>query len=140
MNYLKFSLFGSLKGTESKVVSVDEIIRLIKHDDSVAQKTDLYRQMAQNVSRETAKKEIKEKVMPAFSVGVVFKSYGRKLSDVEHATGLALCDLDKTPSNSPCLGENKSGRRSGGGFVRIHIRSCVIGQSAGRASVSSIAL
>ncbi len=95
MNYLKFSLFGSLKGTESKVVSVDEIIRLIKHDDSVAQKTDLYRQMAQNVSRETAKKEIKEKVMPAFSVGVVFKSYGRKLSDVEHATGLALCDLDK---------------------------------------------
>ena len=104
MNYLKFSLFGSLKGTESKVVSVDEIIRLIKHDDSVAQKTDLYRQMAQNVSRETAKKEIKEKVMPAFSVGVVFKSYGRKLSDVEYATGLALCDLDKTPSNSPCLG------------------------------------
>ena len=101
MNYLKFSLFGSLKGTESKVVSVDEIIRLIKHDDSVAQKTDLYRQMAQNVSRETAKKEIKEKVMPAFSVGVVFKSYGRKLADVEHATGLALCDLDKTPSNSP---------------------------------------
>ena len=95
MNYLKFSLFGSLKGTESKAVSVDEIIRLIKHDDSVAQKTDLYRQMAQNVSRETAKKEIKEKVMPAFSVGVVFKSYGRKLSDVEHATGLALCDLDK---------------------------------------------
>ncbi len=104
MNYLKFSLFGSLKGTESKAVSVDEIIRLIKHDDSVAQKTDLYRQMAQNISRETAKKEIKEKVMPAFSVGVVFKSYGRKLSDVEHATGLALCDLDKTPSNSPCLG------------------------------------
>lgn len=104
MNYLKFSLFGSLKGTESKVVSVDEIIRLIKHDDSVAQKTDLYRQMAQNISRETAKKEIKEKVMPAFSVGVVFKNYGRKLADVEHATGFVLCDLDKTPSNSPCLG------------------------------------
>ena len=104
IDYLKFSLFGSLKGTESKVVSVDEIIRLIKHDDSVAQKTDLYRQMAQNVSRETAKKEIKEKVMPAFSVGVVFKSYGRKLADVEHATGFVLCDLDKTPSNSPCLG------------------------------------
>lgn len=94
INYFKFSLFGSLKGTESKAVGVDEIIRLIKHDDSVAQKTDLYRQMAQNVSRETAKKEIKEKVMPAFSVGVVFKSYGRQLSDVEYATGFALCDLD----------------------------------------------
>ena len=92
--HVKFCVFGSLRGTESKVVSVDEVIRLIKYDDSVAKKTDLYRQMAQNVSRETAKKEVKEKSMPAFSVGVVFKRTGRQLPDVEYATGFALCDID----------------------------------------------
>ena len=57
---VKFSAFGSLRATESKIVDVDEIVRLIKYDDGIAKKTALYRQMAQNVSRETAKKEIKE--------------------------------------------------------------------------------
>lgn len=101
---VKFSAFGSLRATESKIVDVDEIVRLIKYDDGIAKKTALYRQMAQNVSRETAKKEVKEKAMPAFSVGVVFKSYGRQLPDVVYATGFALCDIDMTPSNSSCLG------------------------------------
>ena len=101
---VKFSAFGSLRATESKIVDVDEIVRLIKYDDGIAKKTTLYRQMAQNVSRETAKKEVKEKAMPAFSVGVVFKSYGRQLPDVVYATGFALCDIDMTPSNSSCLG------------------------------------
>ncbi|MBO5580176.1 MAG: hypothetical protein J5952_07135 [Prevotella sp.] len=101
---VKFSAFGSLRATESKIVDVDEIVRLIKYDDGIAKKTALYRQMAQNVSRETAKKEVKEKAMPAFSVGVVFKSYGRQLPDVAYATGFALCDIDMTPSNSSCLG------------------------------------
>ena len=94
-NNVKFCVFGNLRGTESKLVGVDEIIRLIKYDDSVAKKTELYRQMARNVSRDTAKKEVKEKSMPAFSVGVVFKPAGRQLPDVEYATGFALCDIDK---------------------------------------------
>ena len=94
-NNVKFCVFGSLRGTESKLVGVDEIIRLIKYDDSVAKKTELYRQMARSVSRDTAKKEVKEKSMPAFSVGVVFKPAGRQLPDVEYATGFALCDIDK---------------------------------------------
>lgn len=100
-NNVKFCVFGSLRGTESKLVGVDEIIRLIKYDDSVAKKTELYRQMARNVSRDTAKKEVKERAMPAFSVGVVFKPAGRQLPDVEYATGFALCDLDKTPLTPP---------------------------------------
>ena len=104
---VKFSAFGSLRATESKIVDVDEIVRLIKYDDGIAKKTALYRQMAQNVSRETAKKEVKEKAMPAFSVGVVFKSYGRQLPDVVYATGFALCDIDMTPSNSSCLGREQ---------------------------------
>ncbi|MBQ9230749.1 MAG: N-acetylmuramoyl-L-alanine amidase [Prevotella sp.] len=45
--------------------------------------------MAVKVSLKTAKQEVKQKIMPAFSVGVLFKGIGKQLKDVDHATGFA---------------------------------------------------
>ncbi len=106
---VKFSVFKCLNGIESKPVGIDEIIRLIKYDESVRKKTELFREMAVNVSRKVAKQEVKEKAMPAFSVGVLFNGSGRQSKDISHATGFALCDFDKTPSDSPCLGGGHEG-------------------------------
>ena len=94
MNDLKLSLFKSLDAYESRAVGLQEVFRLIVHDDDVRQKTQLYREMAHNVSREKANTEVKVKRMPAFSVGVLFKGSGRGPEQIAHATGLALCDLD----------------------------------------------
>ena len=46
------------------------------------------------MSKQKAKEQVKEHMMPAFSVGVLFKGCGRRVTDIAQATGLALCDID----------------------------------------------
>lgn len=98
MKTTKVSLFKNLHAYESVAVKMEEIVRLIRFDESVAQKTQQYRDIAYHVSREKAKKEVKENTMPAFSVGVLFKGSGRQTEQIAMATGLALCDVDKVDS------------------------------------------
>lgn len=92
-NKFKISLFKCLTGYESRAVGLEEIVRLIKYDQFVIDKTELYRSITHNVSREKAKM-VKEQMMYAFSVGVQFDGSGRQPEHISHATGLAMCDID----------------------------------------------
>ena len=103
---LKLSLFKSLNSYESRAVGLDEIKRLIVYDQDVTDKTNLYRQIARNVSRDKAK-EVKEQRMPAFGVGVVFNGWGRKAEHILQSTGLAMCDMDHIGSEKGIVNSEK---------------------------------
>lgn len=91
---LKLSVFNTLQSYESKPLTLESILWCLSHDQSVAQKTELYRKMAHAISPEEAKKKVKEAMMPAFSVAVVFQDRGRQTQHVASVTGLSLCDID----------------------------------------------
>lgn len=105
MNDLKVSIFANLQAYANKEVSMDEVIRMIKHDLYVSQKTAAYRQMASVISREEANKSVKVARMEAVSVGVVFNGTGKQPENVVRFTGLAMVDLDKI-ENSKLKMEN----------------------------------
>ena len=92
---LKVSIFANLQSFVSKEIGMDEVVRLIKHDAIVKQKTAVYRQMAHVISREEANKNVKVKSMEACSVAVVFNGTGRQPENIVRFTGLAMVDLDK---------------------------------------------
>ena len=91
---IRVSIFKSLDSYESKAVGLEEVMWWIIHDQSVEQKQALYHNLAYTVSKQKAKEQVKEHMMPAFSVGVLFKGYGRRVTDIALATGLAMCDMD----------------------------------------------
>lgn len=91
---LKLSVFGTLQAYESKPLTLDTILWWIRHDKSVAEKTELYRSMAKTITPDEAKKKVKEAMMPAFSVAVVFRDRGRQTQHVASVTGLSICDID----------------------------------------------
>ena len=103
---LNVSLFASLQTHVSKKVSFDEVIRLIKHDATVSQKTAAYRQLANVISREEANKRVKVERMEAFSVGVLFNGSGKQPEHVVNFTGLAMVDFDHIVDHA---GEDKLG-------------------------------
>ena len=91
----KLSVFKDLQTAGSVLLSFEqEVVRLIRYDESVANKTDMYRQMAYAISRDKANDEVKRKLMPAFSVAVTFDGLGKQTKNVVGFTGLALCDID----------------------------------------------
>lgn len=100
---LKVSIFANLQGYASKEVGMDEIVRLIKYDAIVKQKTAVYRQMAHVLSREEANKNVKVKSMEACSVAVVFDGNGKQPENVVRFTGLAMVDLDKLGDKLPTV-------------------------------------
>lgn len=91
---LKLSVFNTLQAYESKPLTLDTILWWIRQDKSVAEKTELYRSMARTITPDEAKKKVKEAMMPAFSVAVVFRNRGRQTQHVASVTGLSLCDID----------------------------------------------
>ena len=94
MQDLKLSIFKDLKSYDSKPVGLQEILWWIQHDESVRNKTELYRKMAYALSREEANKKVKDAMMPAFSVAVLFNGNGKQTTHVTRVTGLAICDID----------------------------------------------
>lgn len=95
MQDLKLSVFKDLQSSGSALLSLrQEVVRLIRYDDSVANKTEMYRQMAYAISRDKANDEVKRKLVPAFSVAVTFDGLGKQAKNVVGFTGLALCDID----------------------------------------------
>ena len=100
---LKVSIFANLQSYTSKEVGMDEIVRLIKYDTIVKQKTAVYRQMAHVLSREEANKNVKVKSMEACSVAVVFDGNGKQPENVVRFTGLAMVDLDKLGDKLPTV-------------------------------------
>ena len=100
---IKVSIFANLQSYTSKEIGMDEVIRLIKHDAIVKQKTAVYRQMAHVLSREEANKNVKVKSMEACSVAVVFDGNGKQPENVVRFTGLAMVDLDKLGDKLPTV-------------------------------------
>ena len=90
----KLSLFQSLSTSPSRAVGMEEIVRLIQYDSDVANKTANYRKMASVMGKEKADEEVKRRLVPACSVGVLFDGNGRGAANVLGFTGLALCDID----------------------------------------------
>jgi len=94
----RVSLFQTLSTTPSHAVDLEEVLRLIQYDSSVAAKTETYRQVAAVLGKAKADEEVKRKQLPAFSVGVLFDGNGRGAANVLGFTGLALCDIDHVAS------------------------------------------
>ena len=90
----KLSLFQCLTSVPSKAVGLEEVVRLIRYDNGVTAKTENYRRMASVLGKEKADEEVKKKLVPAFSVGVLFDGNGLGAANVLGFTGLALCDID----------------------------------------------
>ena len=90
----KLSLFQCLTSVPSKAVGLEEVVRLIRYDNGVTAKTENYRRRASVLGKEKADEEVKKKLVPAFSVGVLFDGNGRGAANVLGFTGLALCDID----------------------------------------------
>ena len=98
----KLSLFQCLTSSPSRAVGMEEIVRLIQYDNDVKYKTESYRKMASVLGKEKADEEVKRKMVPACSIGVLFDGNGRNAANILGFTGLALCDIDSlTPSLTP---------------------------------------
>ena len=83
-------------------MGIEEMVRLIHYDNDVKQKTESYRQMESVLGKAKADEEVKRRLMPACSIGVLFDGNGRGAANVLGFTGLALVDIDGlTPSPSP---------------------------------------
>ena len=91
---IKLSIFKDLQSYESKAVGLDTVLWWIKSDLSVQQKTELYRNLAKTITREEANKKVKNSIMPAFSVAVVFNGLGKQTTHATRVTGLSICDID----------------------------------------------
>ena len=94
MTDLKLSIFKDLQSYESKAVDLDTVLWWIKSDQSVKDKTELYRNLARTITREEANKKVKNSIMPAFSVAVAFNGNGKQTTHVTRVTGLSICDID----------------------------------------------
>ena len=96
---IKLSIFKDLQSYESKAVGLDTVLWWIKSDLSVQQKTELYRNLAKTITREEANKKVKNSIMPAFSVAVVFNGMGKQTTHATRVTGLSICDIDHVESS-----------------------------------------
>ena len=95
---IKVSIFNNLSSYESKPINLNTVLWWIKNDQSVAQKTELYRNLAMTITRKEANKKVKDAMMPAFSVAVLLNGVGRQTTHVTRVTGLSICDIDHVVS------------------------------------------
>ena len=89
-----FNLFQNLHAFSSAQVDLNEIVRLIQYDQSVADNTTTYRKVKKAVGKQTADEEVKKKKVPAFSVAVLFDGVARDVKNILQFTGRGICDLD----------------------------------------------
>ena len=112
----KLSLYQCLTSSPSRAVGMEEIVRLIRYDNDVRYKTESYRKMASVLGKEKADEEVKRKMVPACSIGVLFDGNGRNAANILGFTGLALCDIDSLVNEELRMkNEESQDRRSEGG-------------------------
>ena len=112
----KLSLYQCLTSSPSRAVGMEEIVRLIRYDNDVRYKTESYRKMASVLGKEKADEEVKRKMVPACSIGVLFDGNGRSAANILGFTGLALCDIDSLVNEELRMkNEESQDRRSEGG-------------------------
>ena len=104
----KVNLFQNLQSIVSVTIVMDEVVRLIMHDRDVATKTESYRKMMAILGKAKANEEVKQKLLPAISVAVMFDGNGRKAAHILGFTGLALVDLDHIENIEEVLMKVKS--------------------------------
>ena len=90
----KLSLFQNLSSVTSKAITLEEVERLVRYDSHVATKTSDYRKMKDVLGKAKADEEVKEKLLPAISVAVLFDGNGRRPAHILGFTRLALVDID----------------------------------------------
>lgn len=90
----KVSIFKDLQSYDSKPVSLETVLWWIRCDVSVKEKTRLYRHLAATITRDEANQKVKNSIIPAFSVAVVFNGNGKQTTHVNQVTGLSICDID----------------------------------------------
>lgn len=90
----RFSYFQNHEAYHSKVIDLQELVRLIRYDDYVRNVTEQYRQRAYTVGRQSANNDVKKAVMPVFSVAVLYNGEGKQTSHITEFTGLVFCDID----------------------------------------------
>lgn len=90
----KVSIFKDLQSYESKPISLETVLWWIKNDVSVTNKTQLYRNLTKTISRDEANHKVKNSIMPAFSVAVLFNGHGKQTTHAHKITGLSICDID----------------------------------------------
>lgn len=92
---LRVSLFACPKSYSSALVPLSEIVRMMRYDDILRERTIQYRETMVAMGKKTANKNIKERLVHAFSVAVAFKGLGHSSEQASQWTGLAMCDIDK---------------------------------------------
>ena len=88
------SLFKNLCSYTSKIIGFEEIVRLVKYDSDVKDKTEAYRKTLQAVGKKEADDRIKTKMLPSCSIAVVFNGAGRQVTHILGFTSLGFVDLD----------------------------------------------
>ena len=74
---LNFSLFRNLCSYNSKTVSFDELERLVRYDADVKDKSAASISMKNVVGKKEADDQVKQKLLPAVSVAVLFNGSGK---------------------------------------------------------------
>ena len=97
---LKVSLFANHHSYASSLVPLSQIVNMIRYDKIIAANTESYRKTMYAMGKKHANKNIKEKLVPAFSVAVTFRGLGHGESQAEQFTGLSLCDIDHFESEA----------------------------------------
>ena len=97
---LKVSLFANHHAYASSLVPLSQIVNMIRYDKIIAANTESYRKTMYAMGKKHANTNIKQKLVPAFSVAVTFRGLGHGESQAEQFTGLALCDLDEFESEA----------------------------------------
>ena len=95
---LQLSLFAYPRAYASTLTSLAEIVRMMRHDDIVKYRTSDYRKALRAMGKGATTKNIKERLMHAFSVAVTFRGLGHGEEQAAGWTGLALCDIDHVDS------------------------------------------
>ena len=91
---LKVSLFSNHLAYSNALVTLKEIVRLVRYDKNIAANTESYRKTMVVMGKKHADTNLKQKLMPVFGVAVTFHGIGHSQGQADHWTGLALCDLD----------------------------------------------
>lgn len=91
---LKVSLFSNHLAYSNALVTLKEIVRLVRYDKNIAANTESYRKTMAVMGKKHADTNIKQKLMPVFGVAVTFHGIGHSQGQADYWTGLALCDLD----------------------------------------------
>lgn len=91
---IRLSVFAGHKSYTSVKKPLEEIVRLIRYDHIIAERTRQFRETMAAMGKKTANEQIKQKLVPVFGVAVTFKGLGHSAEQAEGWTGLAMCDID----------------------------------------------